>query len=202
MRITNVGRATGAVALGAGLLFGAGPAAAQELPDCDTGVLGTSYPPGAADSVGVSDASPLQDSVITATSGTGTFDPGSSVEVTFFSDPVPLGTVIADADGAARITFTVPATAEPGPHVLQFSGTRNQELSLVGVCLNVEPPVVLSETITRPAPAPAAAPSTPSVLPFTGSMDLATVSLLGAGLVGLGVVSVVVARRRKRDLPA
>ena len=57
-------------------------------------------------------------------SGTG-FTPGEPVVATLHSTPIELGTVTADADGVATLTFTVPADLEPGDHRVELVGQRS-----------------------------------------------------------------------------
>jgi hypothetical protein len=57
-----------------------------------------------------------------ATFGATGFAPGEAVEVTLFSTPRALGTVTADANGNASITFEVLASDGAGEHRVQFSG--------------------------------------------------------------------------------
>lgn len=56
-------------------------------------------------------------------SGTG-FAPGASIAFELHSDPIALGTLTADADGALQGTLRIPATAPAGAHTLvALSGT-------------------------------------------------------------------------------
>jgi hexosaminidase len=50
-----------------------------------------------------------------------TFQPGSTVTFTLFSDPVVLGTAIANAQGVATLEATIPAV-DPGVHRIEASG--------------------------------------------------------------------------------
>lgn len=50
------------------------------------------------------------------------FAPGERVDFVLASDPVVLGTVVADAEGRARLAFTVPVGTTPGPHSVTASG--------------------------------------------------------------------------------
>ncbi len=51
------------------------------------------------------------------------FEPGSTVRVTLFSDPVPLGTYPVAPDGVADISVTLPDAIDPGVHRLELAGT-------------------------------------------------------------------------------
>ncbi|MGD2202765.1 MSCRAMM family protein [Microbacterium maritypicum] len=58
-----------------------------------------------------------------AISGTG-FAPGATIAFELHSDPIALGTLTADADGALQGTLRIPATAPAGAHTLvALSGT-------------------------------------------------------------------------------
>jgi len=50
------------------------------------------------------------------------FKPGTDVNVAVFSDPTALGTITADASGAGRQQWKIPATLAPGDHTLVASG--------------------------------------------------------------------------------
>lgn len=205
-----LGVATAGV-LAAGLLLTAPTAWAQTaddfIPDCDTGVL--SYPAGLAGGTAVSNTAPLVGESVTASSGVGTYDAGSPVGVELHPGPTDLGSVSAGEDGNAVITFAVPDTLDPGLYVIRFEGVRESVQTVIGVCVNVQPPVVLGNVVTQQPPAavapaaPQAAPQAaprvqPRSLPFTGSVELVTVAGIAAALVGVGAVTLVATRRRHR----
>jgi len=50
------------------------------------------------------------------------FAPGQPVTVTLFSNPTPLGTINAGADGSLQSNVTIPATIPPGYHRLTIEG--------------------------------------------------------------------------------
>ncbi len=50
------------------------------------------------------------------------FTPGESVSATLYSDPVNVGTSIADDSGTVRTTFTVPPGTPDGEHRLELTG--------------------------------------------------------------------------------
>ncbi|HZQ26868.1 MAG TPA: LPXTG cell wall anchor domain-containing protein [Acidimicrobiales bacterium] len=106
------------------------------------------------------------------------FKPGSSVALDFLSTPVRVGTATADANGGIRATVTVPANATPGTHTIEATGTDPRGA-----------PLVLSASITILG---AGAP-----LPHTGSSSTAPLTAAGVGLVLIGGVAVVGARRRR-----
>lgn len=57
------------------------------------------------------------------------FSPGESVAIVLRSDPTPVGTVVADADGGVRHTFTVPANTAPGLHTVTLTGALSGAVS-------------------------------------------------------------------------
>ena len=86
--------------LAAALGLGSGSAAAQ-------------YPP-APEGVSVEDTTPAQGQATTlSASGVG---PRSRVEFWLHSDPVLLGTAVADDAGTATHTLTIPTSVTPGNH--------------------------------------------------------------------------------------
>lgn len=56
------------------------------------------------------------------TIGGGGYLPGATVQLTMYSSPVPLGAVVADAQGEFRIVVTVPADQVEGAHTIVSSG--------------------------------------------------------------------------------
>lgn len=102
----------------------------------------------------------------------------SSVSLTLFSDPVSLGSVTADSSGAFSTTVTIPSGTAAGAHRIVLSGTdangnaATQEIAI---------------TVTVAAG--------DGSLPRTGS-DSPPYILFGAGLLLVGAVLAVVARRR------
>ena len=78
------------------------------------------YPP-AANFLTVSDTTPTPGQTITIT--TGTYLSGSSITVTFFSQPVPLGSAVANAVGEGTLSATIPANASLGAHTITAEGT-------------------------------------------------------------------------------
>lgn len=51
--------------------------------------------------------------------------PGSSASFTLYSDPVPLGTTVADDQGRASLTFDLPAGTTIGEHEVVVAGTNS-----------------------------------------------------------------------------
>lgn len=118
------------------------------------------------------------------------FAPGETVAFYLHSDPVLLGTAVADAEGVARLLVTLPADAPAGAHTVIATGGESGRWAAL--------PVDLVAAATAPAavpqavPAAAAQPTTaPAALAATGASGgiAATAAwvllLTGAGLVGL-----------------
>jgi hypothetical protein len=106
--------------------------------------------------------------------GTG-FLPGERVSVVLHSDPIPLGTTTADANGAIRLSWTVPANLPQGEHRVVLSGATSGEVST---------------TFTH-----GSLPGT-GVTPFIGRLAVA-----GALFLALAAVSLLIASRRRLDDP-
>ena len=53
------------------------------------------------------------------------FTAGEQVTAVLNSTPVALGSVTAGADGTVALTFTVPATLDPGSHTVTFTGATS-----------------------------------------------------------------------------
>ncbi|ACQ81027.1 Ig domain protein group 1 domain protein [Beutenbergia cavernae DSM 12333] len=116
------------------------------------------------------------------------FLPGESVSGLLESDPVDLGTLTADENGAVTFTVTLPADIDPGTHRVTLTGDASGEVwAEFEVPAQVPPP--------GPGPAPGPGPGWPG-LPGTGIGVLPSVGAvllllgLGAGLLG-------VSRRRR-----
>lgn len=117
-------------------------------------------------------------------SGNG-FGAGTPVNGIMRSDPVFLGTLVADTAGVVSGTFTVPADAPVGDHHIDLRGTDPSGN-----------PRVLSYAITVAAAPPAADDTgAPDALSFTGSTAV-PVALAGAVLTGLGVTALRFRNRR------
>jgi hypothetical protein len=109
------------------------------------------------------------------------FLPGEQVQVILHSTPVVLATVTADTDGSVSTPVTIPADIEPGPHTIELMGVTSGRSVEVAVTI---------EGVEDPA-----------ALPATGRTAVPEAGV-GAGLVALGGVLVLVARRRSRRLGA
>lgn len=117
----------------------------------------------------------------------------SVIVITFHTAPVTLATVRADANGDFSATVTIPASAAPGSHVIEASGTgaNGQPLTLTTpVTVAAVVPVSTSHQATPSQPT-----STSGQLPFTGT-DLALTTGTGAVLVAAGAAAIVASRRR------
>ena len=123
------------------------------------------------------------------------FKPGSEVVVTLESDPVNLGTFVADSAGRIATSVVVPTDFPTGAHTLKLTGVGIAGSVLVlSTGINVASNIQVAPT-TAP---PAAAPATAATLPQTGSSMATTPALvIAAGLVLLGSVAVLAARRRR-----
>lgn len=82
------------------------------------------------------------------------FQPGETVAFYVHSDPVYLGTAVADADGIARLTATIPADLPVGAHtVIATGGTSGRwaqlaiELAVPGATPTATTPTVASDQI-------------------------------------------------------
>lgn len=144
------------------------------------------YPP-AAPAVGVSDTVVTPGQPINV-AGAGWL-PNSEVTLTFFSDPVVLGTAVVDGNGEFTAQVTIPAAATPGRHTLRTTGLgAGGQARTVDVALTV-----------AAAPTPDRAGVTPSPrLPRTGGEALVAL-LTAGGLLAVGSTAVVVARRRSQQ---
>ncbi|NHT19262.1 Ig-like domain repeat protein, partial [Cellulomonas sp. IC4_254] len=78
------------------------------------------------------------------------FVPGERVTFVLHSDPVVLGTAIADADGVATLTVALPAGVPAGAHTVVATGADSGRAADVGVTLT-GPADGLAVTGTDPA---------------------------------------------------
>ena len=122
----------------------------------------------------------------------GFFTPGSNVTVTLQSDPVVLGTVVADATGNIGATYNLPVGVEAGSHTIVVTGPR--------LGTNVSESVSAAITVTIPAGCVSNVTVTPTTtssggLPVTGS-DNGIFIAVGAGLLVAGGLLVMATRKR------
>jgi LPXTG-motif cell wall-anchored protein len=142
------------------------------------------YPP-AGDTVAASDTTvePGQPVTISAR----TFCAGCPVTFMLFSEPINLGTVDADANGVATITFTVPEELSAGTHTVEASGTGADGQ-----------PLTVTTTITVTGAAGGAGGGN---LPTTGNDSAISMSQVAlAAIVGGGLL-VLVANKRRSSTP-
>jgi len=116
--------------------------------------------------------------------------------VTLQSDPITLGSLVADSIGEVNGTFTVPVGFAIGSHTLSLTG-----LNIAGNVRTVSTPITVGAiaSLVQPqgqAPTPRVATATGSNLPATGT-DTASLAVLAALLLGTGVALVLTGRRRR-----
>jgi len=118
------------------------------------------------------------------------FEPGETVAFYLHSDPVFLGTAVADANGVARLLADIPADVPAGEHTVIATGGTSGRWATLAVELAVP---AATPTATTPAAAGPAAAATPAAaaedLAVTGAQSGMLVTgawlmlLLGGGLV-------------------
>ena len=111
------------------------------------------------------------------------FIPGETVKVIMMSDPVVLAEVVADGDGAAVASVTIPLGTTAGEHHLYMYGTTSR----IGYGAPTR--------VTGDVAPPATTDGPPSALAFTGDTS-APLVVLGFVLVALGLSAQYVERRR------
>lgn len=111
------------------------------------------------------------------------FPAGSTLGAELLSDPVHLGTTVADASGRFRLTVTVPLGTSPGPHTIR--------VRMVGGTAFAETPLL----VTAPAAAVRAAQS--GTLSRTGG-DFTRPAGMAFLLMVAGLVLVGLARNDRR----
>jgi 5'-nucleotidase len=129
---------------------------------------------------------------ITVTAGY--FTAGSNVTVTLTSDPVVLGTLVADAAGNVSSTFNLPVGVTAGSHTVTVSGARLGTGVSASVTANITvtiPPGCVSNITAVPTTT-----SGGGSLPVTGS-DNGMFVAAGAGLLVAGGLLVMAARKRR-----
>ncbi|GHE11933.1 prealbumin-like fold domain-containing protein [Klenkia taihuensis] len=82
----------------------------------------------------------------------GGFTPGETVRGTLYSTPVDLGTAVADAQGVATFTFTLPAGFEPGTHTVTAVGLTSGATSSVTFTVTAAGTPALAHTGVEVAP--------------------------------------------------
>jgi hypothetical protein len=142
----------------------------------------------------------------TDVSGAG-FPPGQPVLTQLFSDPVTLGSAIADASGAVHLTVTIPASTPPGIHTLVLTGPGGVPRAEAPLTVSA-PAAPVATTTTQPVIGPfaVAAPLARTGIDARPAARLATLLVvLGGMLVALawsrGQAAPFPARRRHRRWP-
>ena len=169
-------RMAAAAALAATAVFGvAAPALGQSYDDNEP--------------AGVSDSTVTPGQSFQADSGSGSYNPGESVEVRVLGanfDQVCQASATADSTGNVEATCTVPSNARPGRARVLFTSLVN------------------GDEVTVPFTVVSGAAASPGrgQLPRTGADHVAELTAAGIGLVVFGAGLVAVARRRREQAPA
>lgn len=129
------------------------------------------------------------------------FTPGETVQATVHSQSIDLGTFTADAEGDVTFEVTLPASLEPGEHLLVLTGLSSGHTEAIAVTVTASPttsppaPTVVPVSSKSPqSPATSTSASSPTTsLPFTG-LDVG--AILRTGLLLLVVGALLVRRRR------
>ncbi|WP_282948285.1 Ig-like domain-containing protein [Cellulomonas endometrii] len=128
------------------------------------------------------------------------FQPGETVAFYLHSDPVFLGTAVADANGIARLLADIPANVPAGAHTVMATGGTSGRWASLPVTLAVPVVVPAVSPVSVPvAVAPAASAAVPSAngdLAVTGSQSGA-IGLAAGFLVAVGGALVVATRRAR-----
>jgi hypothetical protein len=142
------------------------------------------------------------------------FLPGETVSFFLHSDPIFLGTAVADANGVATLVVAIPADAPAGAHHVRATGQTSQRTAEIPVTVTAAAPPVTTPVVTEPvvtapivtvpvaaAPvaetpvaAPVAAAPVAAPLAATGA-EIGSTALLVSVLLGAGAL-LVVGRRR------
>jgi LPXTG-motif cell wall-anchored protein len=132
--------------------------------------------------------SPGDSIAVTATG----FAPGSNVVITLESDPVNLGSYVADSAGRIATSIVVPADFPAGNHTIKLTGT-----SVAGAVLVLTTGITVASHIQTPTTTVATVVATTTSLPQTGSSFTEPALIAGGALVLVGAVAVLAARRRR-----
>lgn len=111
----------------------------------------------------------------------GGFNPGETVDVTIFSDPVKVASVTANASGSVSGRATVPTSVDPGTHRLELKGASSGK--------------VASVTFTVSAAGTAAVAAAGAGLPDTGSSSTGPTSVAAMSALVVGAILVITAAR-------
>ena len=123
----------------------------------------------------------------------GYFEPGSDVQIRVESDPVVLGTLVADANGVVTSAYALPLSVQVGSHVVFALGPRLG----TGVATEVSAAItVIDSDVGAGALTPTTTTSTSGSLPVTGA---AVGGLLTTAAVLLAAGGLVITAKRKRE---
>ena len=132
------------------------------------------------------------------------FLPGETVSFYLHSDPIFLGTAVADKNGVATLVVAIPAGAPAGEHHVRATGATSLRTAEIPVTVTAAAPVVTAPIVTVPVAAapvaaapvvtPAAAPTVAAPLASTGA-EVGSTALLVSVLLGSGAL-LLAARRR------
>jgi adhesin/invasin len=121
------------------------------------------------------------------------FNPGETVTLVVFSDPLEVGPAVADGDGTVTWTFTIPGDMEVTVHTAMLTGVESGSITTTFEVM--AKPVTPEPPAAPEAPAPVVVPTGGVILP-SAVLPLALV-ILGA-LLALGFV-VTTRNRRSTD---
>ncbi|GAA2986918.1 SGNH/GDSL hydrolase family protein [Actinokineospora diospyrosa] len=149
------------------------------------------------------------------------FSPNSEVRIVLNSDPVDLGTVTTDAAGELDVTLPVPTSVPDGEHRVDITGASPDGIAqIASTPVMIErvtladpdaPPSTTTPTTSPPAPPvstsanapiPQGSPQPPtSDLASTGA-DVALLAGIGLLAVLVGLLAIIIERKRRRQNPA
>ncbi len=142
-----------------------------------------------------------------STGGTTTFTVGDSVplraeglpaateySIVLHSDPVVLGTVTTDADGAFAISVVIPAETPAGAHTIAVESSDGTAVVSLAITVSADGTVVVDPVDTTTAVTTGAAVNTGGTV--SGTSALPWIGLSAVGVVALGSVAFIAYRRR------
>ncbi|QZQ56353.1 hypothetical protein KZI27_05850 [Curtobacterium sp. TC1] len=142
-----------------------------------------------------------------STGGTTTFTVGDSVplraeglpaateySIVLHSDPVVLGTVTTDADGAFATSVVIPADTPAGAHTVAVESSDGTAVVSLAITVTADGTVVVDPVDTTTAVTTGAAVNTGGTV--SGTSALPWIGLSAVGVVALGSVAFIASRRR------
>ena len=121
----------------------------------------------------------------------------SGVALSLHSDPIALGAVTADGQGSFTADVVIPASAPLGQHTVEAAGTAFDGSPMVlSASLEVTDGAAASRGASRSTSSAAASGTSSGGLAFSG-VEIGLLTTLGLGLVAVGSVAVLGARRRR-----